>query len=180
MLFVIRLATREVQIAGIIPEPNGARMKQIARNLSDGLDGFLIGHRYLIHDRASLFSQGFGMILEVAGNESVRLPARSLNLNAIAERFVRSIKESCLDRMVVIGESSLHRATSQFALHYHAERNHQGLTNKIIHPEFVPFPTTGAVNCRQRLGGLLCYYYRDAASKHERVSFRTLPERPRV
>ena len=71
--------------------------------------------------------------------------------------------ESCLERMVLIGESSLHRATSQFALHYHAERNHQGLTNKIIHPEFVPFPTTGAVNFRQRLGGLLRYYYRDAA-----------------
>jgi len=135
----------------------------LARNLSDGLSGFLNGCRYLIHDRASLFSQDFGMILEAADIESVRLPARSPNVDAIAERFVRSIKESCLDRIVLIGESSLHRATSQFALHYHAERNHQGLTNKIIHPEFLPFPTTGAVNCRQRLGGLLRYYYRDAA-----------------
>jgi len=163
VFFAIRLATREVQIAGIIPEPNGACMKQMARNLSDGLSGFLNGCRYLIHDRASLFSQDFGMILEAGGIESVRLPAHSPNLNAIAERFVRSIKESCLERMVLIGESSLHRATSQFALHYHAERNHRGLTNKIIHPEFVPFPTTGAVNCRKRLGGLLRYYYRDAA-----------------
>ena len=163
VLFVIRLATREVQIAGIIPEPNGGWMKQMARNLSDGLSGFLNGYRYLIHDRASLFSQDFGMILEAAGIESVRPPARSPNLNAIAERFVRSIKESWLDRMVLIGERSLCRAISQFVLHYHAERNHQGLANNIIHPEFVPFPTTGAVNCRQRLGGQLRYYYRDAA-----------------
>jgi len=94
VFFAIRLATREVQIAGIIPEPNGAWMKQRARNLSDGLSGFLNGCRYLIHDRASLFSQDFGMILEVAGIESVRLPACSPNLNAIAESFVRSIKES--------------------------------------------------------------------------------------
>ena len=68
--------------------------------------------------------------------ESVRLPARSPNLNAIAERFVRSIKESCVDRMVLIGESSLHRATSPFVVHYHQERNHQGLENEIIQPEF--------------------------------------------
>ena len=163
VFFAIRLATREVHIAGINPELNGAWMKQMARNLSDGMSGFLNGCRYLIHDRASLFSQEFGAILEAGGIESVRLPAHSPNLNAVAERFVRSIKDSCLDRMVLIGESSLHRATSQFALHYHAERNHQGLTNKIIHPEFVPFPATDAVNCRQRLGGLLRYYYRDAA-----------------
>ena len=163
VLFVIRLATREVHLAGIIPEPNGRWMKQIARNLTDGLDGFLSGCRYLIHDRASLFSQDFAMIIEAAGTESVRLPAHSPNLNAIAERFVRSIKESCLDRMVLIGEASLHRASSQFVLHYHAERNHQGLANQIIHAEFDPFPTTGAVNCRQRLGGLLRYYYREAA-----------------
>jgi len=163
VLFVIRLATREVQIAGIIPEPNGAWMKQMARNLTDGVDGVLRACRYLIHDRASVFNEEFRMIVGAAGIDSVRLPARSPNLNAVAERFVRSIKESCLDRMVLIGESSLHRATSQFALHYHAERNHRGLTNKIIHPEFVPFPTTGAVNCRKRLGGLLRYYYRDAA-----------------
>jgi len=126
VFFVIRLATREVQIAGIISEPNAAWMKQMARNLSDGLDGFLNGCRYLIHDRASLFSQEFGMILEVAGIESVCLPAHSPNLNAIAERFVRSIKESCSDRIVLIGESSLHGANSTFDRPCHAGRNHQG------------------------------------------------------
>src|ERR1019366_5213647 len=101
VLFVIRLATREVQIAGIIPEPQGEWMKQMARNLTDGLDGFMSGCRYLIHDRASVFSEDFRMILRAVGIESVRLPARSPNLNAFAERFVRSIKESCLDGMVL-------------------------------------------------------------------------------
>jgi hypothetical protein len=163
VFFVVRLATREVHIGGIIPEPHGLWMNQMARNLTDGLDGFLNGCRYLIHDRVSLFSEQFGMILEAAGLESVRLPAHSPNLNAIAERFVRTIKEGCLDRLVLIGGSSLHRATSQFVAHYHGERNHQGLGNKIIAPEFARFPAAGAINCRKRLGGLLRYYYRKAA-----------------
>lgn len=138
-------------------------MKPVARNLTDGLNGFLSGCRYLIHDRASLFSQDFRRILQAAGIESVRLPARSPNLNAFAERFVRSIKQSCLERLILIGASSLQRATSQFVLHYRRERNHQGLENKIIRPEFSPFPTAGAIKCRRRLGGLLNYYHREAA-----------------
>ena len=95
VLFVIRLATREVQIAGIIPEPHGRWIKQMARNLTVGLDGFLNGYRNLIHDRSSLFTPEFSVVLESAGIESVRLPARSPNLNAVAERFVRSTRESC-------------------------------------------------------------------------------------
>jgi transposase InsO family protein len=94
--------------------------------------------------------------------KSVRLPARSPNLNAFAERFVRSIKSECLDRMILIGEPSLRRAVDQFCSHYHRERNHQGLENKIIEPEF-GLAAEGEVNCRERLGGLLRYYYRDAA-----------------
>jgi putative transposase len=152
-----------LRLARIVPEPNGPWMKQVARNLIDGSDGFLKGCRYLLHDRASLFSEDFRMILKAAGVESVRLPVRSPNLNAFAERFVRSVKESCLDRMVLIGESSLHRATAQFVLHYHQERNHQGLDNKIIRPEFSPLPSTGPIRCRKPLGGMLNYYYREAA-----------------
>ena len=102
------------------------------------------------------------MILEGAGVKSVRLPPRSPNLNAFAERFVRTIKEECLDRMILIGEESLRRAVEQFCEHYHRERNHQGLENKIIEPEFGS-AEAGEVNCRERLGGLLRYYYRDAA-----------------
>ena len=162
VLFVIRLSSRKVKITGIIPEPDGEWMKQIARNLTDCVDGFLCGCRYLIHDRSTLFTREFQMILEGAGVKSVRLPARSPNLNAYAERFVRTIKEECLERVILIGEGSLKRAVDQFCEHYHRERNHQGLENKIIEPEFSP-RSEGEVNCHQRLGGLLRYYYRNAA-----------------
>jgi len=163
VFFVIRLASRAVKIAGIVPEPTGPWMKQMARNLTDGLDGFLNECRYFIHDRSSLFTKEFESILRTAAINSVRLPARSPNLNAYAERFVRTIKESCLDRMILIGEASLHRATSEFVTHYHRERNHQGLQNRIIEPESAEFPTAGTIDCRKRLGGILRYYYREAA-----------------
>jgi putative transposase len=103
------------------------------------------------------------MILKAPGIESIRLPARSPNLNAFAQRFVRSIKESCLERMILSGESGLHRATTQFAVHYHQERNHQGLDNKLIRPEFGPLPTEGSIRRPKRLGGLFKYHYREAA-----------------
>ncbi|HSA03543.1 MAG TPA: integrase core domain-containing protein [Candidatus Paceibacterota bacterium] len=133
------------------------------RNLTDGLGGFLAGSRYWIHDRSSLFTPEFGMILKSAGIETVRLPARSPNLNAYAERYVRTIREGYLDRMILIGEGPSRRAIREFVVHYHTEKNHQGLENKIIQPEVAEFPSAGAINCRERLGGMLRYYYRAAA-----------------
>ena len=98
-----------------------------------------------------------------AGVESVKLPPRSPNLNAYAERFVRSIKESCLNRMIFFGEESLRTAIQNFITHYHHERNHQGLANQLISPEAGHLGSAGEVKRRQRLGGMLNYYYRDAA-----------------
>ena len=138
-------------------------MKQMGRNLTDGWAGFLSGYHYLIHDRASVFGEEFRMLLQAAGVESVRLPARSPNINAFAERFVCSCKQSCMDQLILIGEASLHRALSNFLLHYHQERIHQGLENEIIRPEFNSFPSEGPIKCRKRLGGMLRYYYREAA-----------------
>jgi transposase InsO family protein len=97
-----------------------------------------------------------------AGVESVELPPRSPNLNAYAERFVRSIKESCLDRMIFFGEESLRIAIQNFIAHYHSERNHQGLANQLISPEAGHLGNAGEVQRRQRLGGMLNYYYRAA------------------
>ena len=154
VLFGIRLSTRAVHVAGIVPEPDGLWMKQVGRNLTDDVDGFLSGCRYLIHDRAPVFTSEFQSILESAGVKSVRLPPRSPNRNAFAERFVRSIKEECLGRMILIGERSLRRAVDQFCEHYHGERNHQGSENKIIVPDFGS-DDGGEVQCRKRLGGLL-------------------------
>ena len=163
VLFFIDLATRKVEIAGIAQEANGLWMSQIARNLTDAEAGILTGKRYLIHDRDPLFTAEFLRTLEDAGLKSVKLPPRSPNLNAHAERFVRSIKESCLDRMILFGEASLRTAVQNFVEHYHSERNHQGLANRIICPEAGHLGASGAIQRRQRLGGMLNYYYRNAA-----------------
>jgi transposase InsO family protein len=162
VLFVVRLSTRKVNIVGIVPEPDGDWMKQVGRNLTDCVDGFLPGCRYLIHDRSTLFTKEFMSILESGGVKSVSLPPRPPNLNAFAERFVRSVKSECLERMILIGEGSLRRAAAQYCEHYHGERNQHGLGNKITEPGFSS-DAKGELPCRERLGGLLRYYYRDAA-----------------
>ena len=163
VLFFLELSTRRVEVVGISNVANGLWMSQIARNLTDLDDGLLTGKRYLIHDRDPLFTGEFLGILNDAGIKSVKLPPRSPNLNAFAERFVRSIKESCLDRLILFGEGSLRTAVHNFVAHYHRERNHQGLINRLIQPDSDHLINTGPVQRRQRLGGMLNYYYRDAA-----------------
>ena len=109
---------------------------------------------------------GFVVIAEVladVGVKSVRLPPRSPNLNAYAERFVRTTKESCLERLILFGENSIRRAAAELTVHYHRERNHQGLDNKLICPDPKSVRQGGEVKRRERLGGLLNYYYRTAA-----------------
>src|SRR5215831_7282344 len=160
VLFVMELSTRKVEVAGIGPAPDGLWMTQIARNLTAGNDGILNGKRYLIHDRDPLFTAEFLKMLADMGVQSVKLPPRSPNLNAHAERFVRTIKESCLERMILFGEESLRTAIHAFVVHYHTERNHQGLANQLIDPEPSDVGKVSAVQRRQRLGGMLNYYYR--------------------
>jgi transposase InsO family protein len=164
VLFLIELSTRKVEVAGIAANVNGLWMSQVGRNLTDAVDGILRGKRYLIHDRDPLFTTEFLSMLADAGVKSVKLPPRSPNLNAHAERFVRSIKESCLEQMILFGESAVRKATSEFVAHYHLERNHQGLDNRLISPEpGVHASARGEIARRERLGGLLNYYYRRAA-----------------
>ncbi len=109
-------------------------MTQIARNLTDVAIGFLSDHRYLICDRDPLYTREFRETLRAARVTPVRLPPRSPDLNAYAERFVRSIESECFDRLIIIGERHLRRAIAQYVEHYHAERNHQGLENALIAP----------------------------------------------
>ena len=163
VLFVIDLKTRRVEIAGISHQPYDEWMKQMARNLTDVMDGFLRDTRFLIHDRDPLFSASFRATLGAIGVETVKLPARSPNLNAYAERFVRSIKSECLSRMIPLGENHLRASIRAFVAHYHLERNHQGLDNELICPVRESKRTDGGILCRERLGGTLRYYYRDAA-----------------
>ena len=163
LLFVMELATRRVHFAGCTPNPDGRWMQQIARNLTDVEDGFLKGKRYVLMDRDDKFSPAFREILETGGVDAVPLPPKSPNLNAHLERFHRSLKEECLSRLIFFGETSLRRAVTLFLEHYHAERNHQGLDNRILQPGEEVGRSTGEIECRERLGGLLRYYYRDAA-----------------
>ena len=137
-------------------------MAQIARNITDDVEGFFKGKRYLIHDRDPLYTHEFLSMLADAGIESVKLPPRSPNLNAYAERFVRSIKEECLEQMILFGEDALRNSIREFLDHFHQERNHQGLGNRLIIPINATVNSKGRIERRKRLGGLMNYYYRAA------------------
>ena len=163
VLVVMELATRRVHIAGITPHPTAAFMQQCARQLTDPFDGFLLGKRYLLHDRDTKFTQAFDGLLKESGVEPLLLPPRSPNLNAHCERFVRSIKEEVLDQMVMLSERALYYAIQQYLTHYHRERNHQGLDNQLITQKEEVGCQPGPVVRRERLGGLLSYYHREAA-----------------
>ncbi len=163
LLFVMEIATRRVHFAGCTPNPDGPWMQQIARNLTDVEEGFLKGKRYVLMDRDGKFSPAFQEILKTESIEPVVLPAKNPNLNAQLERFHRSLKEECLDRMIFFGEAMLRNAVLQFLDHYHQERNHQGLDNRILMPGAEVGQMTGKFECRERFGGLLRYYYRAAA-----------------
>jgi putative transposase len=162
VLFFLDLSTRQVEVAGIVSVANGLWMGQVGRKVTDAVDGILLGKRYLIHDRDPLFTAEFLSLLAGVKVESVKLPPRSPNLNAQAERLVRSIKESCRDRLILFGEESLRTTVSQFVTHYHQERPHQGLGNRLIRPAPGHVGNTGVVQQHQRLGGMLNYYYRAA------------------
>src|SRR5262249_6384543 len=152
-VFVIDLATRRVRVLGMTPHPDQAFMRQIVRTLTMA-DAEPCG--VLMCDRDAKWSASVRERLSEAGDGVGRKPYQAANANAYAERFVRSIKEECLDRMILLGERHFRRAVTEFVAHDHRERNHQGLENTLI--EGPPTANRGAVHRQQRLGGLLNYY----------------------
>jgi transposase InsO family protein len=160
-LFAIDIAARRVYIAGTTTNPTSAWMEQIARNLTDCEEGFLAGRRFLVIDRDSIFSQRFKAIIRGSGVEILLTAYQAPNMNAYAERFVRSIKSECLDQMIFLGRESLVRAIAEYAAHYHDERSHQGIGNVLL--SGAAPQREGIVEARDRLGGLLKYYHRRAA-----------------
>lgn len=166
VLFFLDLASRAVKIVGLTTNPNDHWMAQIARNLTGPEEEFLRGMRFLIMDRDTKYSDAFRRILTREGLQVIRLPPRSPNLNAFAERFVRSVEEECLDRMIFFGRSSLQRAVTEYMAHYRHERNHQGVGNRLLQSTLTPGITgsSGPVRRRQRLGGLLSFYHHAAAA----------------
>jgi transposase InsO family protein len=165
VLFFIHLDSRRVCIAGITDSPDACWMRQVARNATFEELGCLSGRRYVLHDRDAKFCAEFQETLAAGGVKCLPLPARSPNLNAFAERWVRTVKEECLSKLMLFGEASLRRALSQFQEHYHTERNHQGKGNVLLFPgaEELAKSRGSCIECRERLGGLLKYYYRRAA-----------------
>ena len=165
VLVFMRIAPRQIHIAGITLAPTEEWMKQMARNLTMVSDGFLNGCRYLLHDRDTKFSAAFCGILLSAGIQPLELPPRSPNLNAYLERWNRSVKEECLSKLILFGEASLRHVLSNYAQHYHQERNHQGKDNLILFPAAADRigSSSGPIRTRERLGGLLKFYHREAA-----------------
>jgi putative transposase len=163
VLFFIHLESRRVDIAGLTANPNEAWMKQIARNATMEGCGALRDCRYLLHDRDTKYTRSFRAIIASGRVEPLALPAHSPNLNAYAERWVRSVKEECLSKVILFGERSLRRALNDYVEHFHAERNHQGKDNVLLFPLATDRQREGPVSCRERLGGLLRYYHREAA-----------------
>jgi putative transposase len=164
LLFAMRLATRQVCFLGCTPNPGGPWMMQMARNLTDAFDGILrTPVRYVLMDRDTKFTAAFQAILIAAGVKPVLLPPQSPNCNAHLERFFRSLKDETLTQIIFFGETALRETVNDFLIHYHGERPHQGLNHQILVPGPEAEQHTGKIVCRERLGGLLKYYHRQAA-----------------
>jgi len=164
VLFFLHLESRRVTVGGITRHPDQEWMEQIGRSATQETWGYLHSCRYVLHDRDTKFCASFRAALASGGVKTVALPAHSPNLNAFAERWVRSVKQECLSKVILFGERPLSRVLAEYTRHYHSERNHQGKGNRLL------FPVTSnrqprqrhAIACRQRLGGLLKYYERAA------------------
>ena len=161
-LLVIELRSRLVHVCGTTLSPNGQWMMQMARQLTDGMDGFARGKTHLILDRDTKYCAGFRQILESSGVKIVLCPPRVPQCNAYAERFVRSIKDECLSRLIFLSEPHLRSTISIFTKYYLHRRNHQGIENNLIDPPD-NLPAVGRIRCQGELGGMLNYYYREAA-----------------
>jgi transposase InsO family protein len=159
VLFVIDLKTRLAHVAGVTTAPGEEFVAQVARNLTDAIDGFLKSHKALILDRDTKFTAQFKRILEDSGVRVILTPCQAPNCNAYAERFVLSIKTEALERMVFFGEKALRSAVADYLAHYNSERAHQGIGNERLTAGTMG---EGEVLCSERLGGLLNHYYRAA------------------
>jgi putative transposase len=164
ILIFIRLGTREVHVAGVTPHPDERWMMPIARNATMADWGLLSPGHYLIHDRDRKFCPAFQRLIDDSGVMRVMLPPQSPNLNAYAERWVRSVKEEALSRLILFGERALWHTLNEYVTHYHQERPHQSKGNVILMPHMPPPQKRNrSIRCRERLGGLLKYYHGEAA-----------------
>ena len=160
----VTYANRRTQLFSCIPNLQHTECCPSDQYFDHTSSGALLGTRYLLHDRDTKFCPAFLDVLRSAGYKALMLPPRSPNLNAFAERWVMSVKQECLSRLILFGENSLRRALADFTEHYHSERNHQGKGNLLLFPAPPLRPPTHrhTIRCRERIGGLLRYYSRAA------------------
>jgi len=165
VLFFLHHESRRAHVAGITKHPNEEWMQQMAYTSTQDGWGHLKGCRYVLHDRDSKFCAAFRSAMSSAGVRTIPLPARSPNLNAFAERWVRSVKQECLSKLIIFGPNRLWRVLNEYNAHYHSERNHQGKENLLLFPRGERLESVhraGSVRCKRRLGGPLKYYERAA------------------
>ena len=162
VLFFIEIGSRRLHIAGCTSNPDALWGTQQARHLAWNIQDMNNKPRFLIHDRDTKFSGSFDEIFESEGLEIIETPYRAPNANAYAERIVRSIREECLDRIIIVNEKHLRFVLRQYEKYYNEARPHQGLGQNI--PNGFSFSSCeGSIRKRQYLGGLLNDYYRKAA-----------------
>ncbi|MFC1588108.1 integrase core domain-containing protein [Planctomycetota bacterium] len=167
VLFFIHIGSRKVHVAGVTPYPDTAWMQTIARNITMADWGILKKDDYLIHDRDGIFTKtAFDDDMKRARVKLVLLPPRSPNLNAFAERWVRSVRQECLNHFIPLGKDFLEHVLKEYVAYYNTERNHQGMDNQLLRRkddiERIK-ARSGEIQCKQRLGGLLKYYFREAS-----------------
>jgi len=164
VLFFLHLESRRVHIAGITRHPDQEWLDQIGRSATQETWGYLHPCRYVLHDRDTKFCASLRSARASGGVKTIQLPAKSPNLNAFAERWVRSVKQECLSKLILFGQGSLSRVLTEYSRHYHHERNHQGKDNRLLFPHETDkmYRPSRNIACQQRLGGLLKYYQRAA------------------
>jgi transposase InsO family protein len=162
VLFFLDIGTRRVHFAGCTACPTAAWVAQQARNLGWTLQGETRTFRYLIRDRDAKYPPGFDAVFADEGIEIVRTPYRTPQANTFAERWVRTVRTECLDRLLIVGEGHLRRVLTEYTAHYNAARPHQGLDQRCPAPPAVA-TSFGPVYRRAVVGGLINEYYREAA-----------------
>ncbi len=161
ILFFIHLSTRRVFVAGRTAHPNAAWVAQQARQLVWELEENQLLIRFLIHDRDTKFTAAFDMVFQSEGIDIIRTPFRAPNANAVAERWVRTPREECLDRLIVLNHSYLRRILKEYSRHYNGRRPHQGLEGATPLPSDLPV-VDAPVRRRDVLDGIIHDYYRAA------------------
>ncbi len=158
VLFFIDIGTRKVKIAGVQKDPDGSWMTQMARNQTDPFDGFLLGKKYLIHDRDPLYTKKFDEIMKGSGITPKRLPGYRPVMNSYAESFIKTIKTECLNKLILTSEEQLRYVLRTYEKFYNTQRPHSGLGGKMIEP--LPQDKDGDIIEFNYLGGLLRSYRR--------------------